>query len=297
MKTNQALAQAKKSARALFKALTRQGLVLSLGQAMDVQAQVAGVADWNAYSALLTAPPAKSKPVATAMPSILDVDFFAAHAVILGGRRYNVEWREEAVLAYLGMQGSPDYADWEEQTALTLHYEEGGLIWDEPLSLGQLDALKWDAKEQLFKNPDGETFQFFMSAAFGAETVKEGPTLAVPPVTNAAAAEPLIAKYAMFQLKLESGELKYVAALNALGVEAEAVRLGHMEQGTSYLAQEVDADLYGPFLVEVNGGFYNEFESLNKAIKVAKGLLDADESLDEARVLTVQGTALISIAA
>lgn len=186
MNTNQSLESAKASARALLKALKRQGLALSLGQALDVHAQINGFADWNAYAAVGTN--------ATSSPSA--------------------------------------------SMSKATYHKHGGAV--EPLP------------EQA---------------------------------------------YEVYQVTGPTGAPHYVAAFDEKSAEAEALNQGLISANEPRVAKKVDAAPHSPFLVEVNGGFYNEFESIDKAVRVAQGLLSADDDLDESHVLMANGKLLIKFTA
>jgi hypothetical protein len=320
MTTTQALAQAKKSARALSNALKRQGLALSLGQALDVQSQVAGFSDWNAFCAQASTPaskedrPTRVKRLKGAAPqveqtSIIDVDFYNAHCVIMGGSCFNIEWREEAVLAYLGKNGAPgyeDYENWEDETALSLHREEDGLVWEELLTLGELDNLYWDGKEQVFKrNSDGETYQFFVSKPFSG-SANSGPerTTSKDPAPLAPAVDSLADvrteardSYLLFRVALVSGGSEFAAALNTKEA-IQVIQARHPKSRLSYTSiLEVVAEPYGPFNVEGGGGYFNQYRSLQAAIQAAKDWLAADDEVAEVSVVTQLGTVIITFEA
>ncbi len=383
-------AQAKKTARALEKALARKGLTLAHGAALETLAAMAGFEDWNAFSASMSedavnallndfelshyehtgdedygqevalvahtgfqlrysatdeecdyvrvcdplgrelmywhqdewrddpavvmgailgalvrgAPELvkkrklRAKPTSKAVlaraPRIGDLNFDAVHAVIFGGDCYNLEWREYDALAWLGRKSEADYEDWEDAPALRLHREEDGLVWDEELTVGQLDALSWDAAKRCFVAPDGDTYQFFLSMSVAdafegvrIEVKSQAPAEAKPTSTPVE-----------FRLYRMSHAFKPEKVLRAAKTLDEAVRAAIADgvvSASGHVCEEMDSDLFGPYLVHVNGGFYNEFESLNKAVKVAQGLLDADDDLDYAEVMTTQGTVVIRL--
>ncbi len=102
------------------------------------------------------------------VPEISELDFFEVHAVVINGQSFNLEWREESALAWLGRYDSPEYPDHEDETALTLHYEEDGLVFDETVSVGTLASLEWsDAEEAFVSKLNGDSYRFFLSREFG----------------------------------------------------------------------------------------------------------------------------------
>lgn len=306
MNTNQALAQAKKSARALTKALGRQGLALSLGQALEVQAQVAGFADWNAYSTVVgttTAEPVSfgvthnrrvRKQPACAQLLITDVDFMKVHAIIFDGVSHSVGWREEEALRYLGKQAAPEYDDWEDQTALLLHYENDGFIEERTLTVGELNGLTWDSLAEVFKDSDGNTFELHVSSKFGAEGGAAPRKKTQGALSVSRKSEKALESYRLFQLTLTTTSRFNIAAVDVESARVEATKQLYLQPGAPCDVQELDESEFGPYMVEANGGFYNEFESLNQAIRVAKGLLAADDSLDSVRVVSALGAVFVS---
>lgn len=110
---------------------------------------------------------ARDRAPARPTPTLSTLDFHQVHAVIFAGQCFNLEWREDAALAWLGRTEDPAYADWEDETALQLHREEDGLVWSEELTVGQLNELRWDSTRRCFTNPQGESFEFFVSKRFG----------------------------------------------------------------------------------------------------------------------------------
>ena len=123
--------------------------------------------------AALTAPKVRAsqmrvKRVERPTPTVCDLDFHAAHAVVLEGQCYNIEWREDKLLALLGTPHSAEFEDLADSTALSLHYEDNGLVHEEGLTLGFLASLTWNQEKKYFTTPKGESVEFFMSYAFGA---------------------------------------------------------------------------------------------------------------------------------
>jgi hypothetical protein len=297
MQSVQTLAQAKKFARSLEKALKAQGITLSHGKALDVQAQMSGHQDWNALCAVLGASgkdktanaPQFVSPLVARAPLITDIDFFEAHCVIFGGKCFNIEWREEKALPYLCKQDDEDWEDWEDETALELHYEDDGLVFTETLTVGLLSSLHWDTSKGLFVDPEGETYKFFVSRPFGVAAPLKAVSLPVLPSAKAKAAKYKL--YCFYKGLLDEKDT-YVVALSK--EDAEAERTAKVGAGAVTIAHELDPDDFGPYIVEVNFGFYDEFESLSKAIKVARGLLSADDNLDSANVLMPSGDCLIT---
>lgn len=101
----------------------------------------------------------------SAAPRVQDIDYFAAHAVIIGTRCYDIAWREEAVLALLAASVA-DQAASEDRTALELTTLDGeGFVVDHRLSLSELLALTWSAELNDFVDPQGVVYQFHFSVA------------------------------------------------------------------------------------------------------------------------------------
>lgn len=390
-------AQAKKTARALEKALARKGVTLAHGAALETLATMAGFEDWNAFTASMSEEAVNallndfelshyehtgdedygqevalvahtgfqlrysatdeecdyvrvcdplgrelmywnqdewrddpavvmgailgalvrgepevvkrrksrmkqpSKAASARIPSIRDLNFDAVHAVIFGGSCYNLEWREEDALAWLGRKADEDYEDWEYAPALRLHREEDGLVWNEELTVGQLDDLTWNAGKRCFVDSHGVTYQFFLSMsvadAFDGLRFEPKPTTPIAPVTPATSATPVSVEYRLYRMPHAFKPEKVLRAAKSVEQAVQSAVADGVVSDKGHFCEEVDSDLFGPYLVHVNGGFYNEFESLNKAVKVAQGLLDADEDLDYAEVMTPQGTVVIRLEA
>lgn len=99
----------------------------------------------------------------SAAPHVQDIDFFAAHAVIIGTHHYDIAWREEAVLALL----SADADEQEERadsTALSLTTFDGnGFVVDRSMSLKELLSLTWSEDVNDFVDPQGQVYRFHFS--------------------------------------------------------------------------------------------------------------------------------------
>ncbi len=106
---------------------------------------------------------AEAKP----LPTLADLDFHQVHAVVFAGQCFNLEWREDEALAWVGRAADPGYEDWEDEPALQLHRQEDGLVWAEHLTVGQLNELRWDSAKRCFLNSEGDSFEFFISSRFG----------------------------------------------------------------------------------------------------------------------------------
>lgn len=130
-------------------------------------------------------------------PSIRDVDFFETHFVVLGNQGFNIEWREEAALAFVGNTQSEDYAEWEDETALSLHYEEDGLVFEESLTVGYLSALRWNDAKEAFVAPDGSPVVFFQNQKFK------------PPVAPKPAQLPQLSEKVLYRLPSFEGDGVY----------------------------------------------------------------------------------------
>lgn len=79
--------KAKRSARALEKFLSKQGITVVHGHALNAIAAMAGHIDWNSFHASLA--PVASVPVCS--PSITDVDFHRLSEVQAFGSAYDIE--------------------------------------------------------------------------------------------------------------------------------------------------------------------------------------------------------------
>lgn len=231
-------------------------------------------------------------PSAVSAPNITDLDFFKAHAVVFGGRCYRIEWREEAALAYVGRAQADDYEDWEDETALQLHYEEDGLVWEEHVTVGELNALRWDSTQQCFLDKDGGSWRFFIESEFGVELK------AVSPKPQAPVQNPVRA--ATSTGKEPKAPRRYVVSVEALGEDGSQTTLGQhrcvaaspakakalaIEElwdarltGASCSAQAdaqaLDDDEDGPFTVFIDGGSYDVMDSFSKAWRVAQFMFD-----------------------
>lgn len=105
-----------------------------------------------------------SKPrKAPVVPAITDVDFNRAAEIIFGDRCYSIAWREASVLAELK---SPTEAQDPYAVALTLNYEQSAMVWEEHISLQQLQDLRWDAEDKCFRTPEGDQFKVFYAVNF-----------------------------------------------------------------------------------------------------------------------------------
>lgn len=145
-------ATAKAAARTLGAQLANRGLSLPHGECLNMVAAMAGVADWNALSAQLS----RECAAQGQLPLIQDVPFHEVSAAIVCGRHMRLDWREEAVLALLeqAQEGalSEDAENALSSTALAFRDEEGGLVWEENLTLEALLSLRWNPRTRQFEN-------------------------------------------------------------------------------------------------------------------------------------------------
>lgn len=163
--------QAKKSARALEKALAPLGMDLQRGQALDVVAKVAGFADWNALAAVLpAATPSLDRQKEPAKDvSILSVPFRDVSSVVIDGKPFEVQYIDEDVFPWIYKWSDPanPYAASPDVTVLDLWYLEDGLVFEEQISVETLLCMKWDAAQGCFVTKDGDSIHFMFSVAFG----------------------------------------------------------------------------------------------------------------------------------
>ena len=92
---------------------------------------------------------------------ISDVDFMKTHFVVIDSQGFQVAWREEEVLPFVGRPELPDYDAWQEETALFLKYEEDGLLFEAYLTVEELSALTWSAEKEAFVGPEGSVYTFY----------------------------------------------------------------------------------------------------------------------------------------
>ena len=92
---------------------------------------------------------------------IRDVDFMKTHFVVIDSQGFQVAWREEAVLPFVGRPELPGYDAWQEETALFLKYEEDGLLFEAYLTVEGLSALTWSTEKEAFVGPDGSVYTFY----------------------------------------------------------------------------------------------------------------------------------------
>lgn len=104
-----------------------------------------------------TPPAVAGEPVA----HIRDVDFMKTHFVVIDSQGFQVAWREEAVLQFVGRPELQNYDAWQEETALFLKYEEDGLLFEAYLTVEELSALTWSAEKEAFLGPDGSMYTFY----------------------------------------------------------------------------------------------------------------------------------------
>ena len=92
---------------------------------------------------------------------IRDVDFMKTHFVVIDSQGFQVAWREEEVLPFVGRPELPGYDAWQEETALFLKYEEDGLLFEAYLTVEGLSALTWSAEKEAFVGPEGSVYTFY----------------------------------------------------------------------------------------------------------------------------------------
>lgn len=231
-----------------------------------------------------------TKPSAKRDPVISDVDFVRVHAINCKGYCFSVQWRELENLKQLGSVDSlpvSDYMTIGELPALTLSRQEDGFVVEDVLTIGELNSLKWNAKKKLFVSNDGDDFEFVYEQTFGDFVESQSQFSGASLPTSRAAEEDT------FGLFLFQRENKVVGGESFMTVQA-----AHPDLDRDALILVEDEASYGPFVVELNGtGFYNEFSDFNTAVKTAKGLLAADESIDKACVLSGTGVVLMTFEA
>ena len=98
---------------------------------------------------------------------IRDVDFMKTHFVVIDSQGFQVAWREEAALPFVGRPELPGYDAWQEETAdgdttaLFLKYEEDGLLFESSLTVEELSALTWSSEKEAFVDPEGSVYTFY----------------------------------------------------------------------------------------------------------------------------------------
>ncbi len=286
-KTAAPVAQLKKSARALQRFLAEQGLTLSLGRSLDALAVLQGHTDWNSLSA--AARKAADTPAAPRAPSIRDVPLELVSNLVLGGQPFNVRWREDALIARW-RRGELAQDDAEGTEALQLGREEDGLVWDEQVTFDALDALVWSAKHKAFLGPDGETWRFFVESEFGVDTLPESARAVLKAAAPAAPAAPTARKarepkaprlyaVALYAVNDEQpsaflGKRTFAAATEKAARQAAYEELwdDRLDAGDArpdYFVERLDDDEDGEFVVHIDDGEYDRFESFAAAWRVA----------------------------
>jgi hypothetical protein len=227
------------------------------------------------------------------VPSIQDVDFNKVHAVIFGGQCFSIGWRELDVLAKVGVpasRASQDTLDLDPR-ALLVTFEEDGLVFEDTISLSKLNELTWDTKLRTFVDKDGDTYSFVIEESF-ADHFERNTSWGVKKEEASTASRATVTEdeYRLYthwsDLEKKTNLFVGTSAANAVANSGAAVAAEDLN--------EMDSELYGPFIVEIGSGFYNEFPTLTRAVEVAKGLLAADSNADQASVLSKLGTRLIT---
>lgn len=173
--------KAKKSARALEKALAHLGLTLKLGQALDVLAKMAGFADWNAMSASLQGE--ASQPLDNF--SIFQVNIVEVRSVTINEQPFDLQYVNTEMLGWLSDWSNPDnpYGPDLDQTIIELNYVEDGLVYESSITTEQLLSMKWNSQKEGFASNNGDLYKFYFAVPFGksvAGLCKEENKLAVP---------------------------------------------------------------------------------------------------------------------
>lgn len=302
-KTDAPVAHLKKSARALQRYLVRQGLELPLGKALDALAVMQGHSDWNSLSAAVRAAPAPSALRGTDASRIdpTRIDSFDIRSVplekvtnvVVGGEPFTVRYREEALIARW-REGGLSADDAEDTDALQLGREEDGLVWDEQATFGELDALVWSPQQRCFVTPEGETWRFFVESEFGVDSLPESarpfvlarPAKAAPvrPAKAKAPKAPRLYSVALYALNDEMpaaflGKRTFAvmtekAARQAAYEELWDDRLDAGDARPDYFVERLDDDEGGEFVVFIDDGEYDRFESFAAAWKVATFMFD-----------------------
>lgn len=243
--------------------------------------------------------PTQAKVPPAHLPLITDLDFFKAHAVVLDGRCYRIEWREEAALAYVGRTQASDYDEWADEVALQLHYEEDGLVWEETVTVEELNALQWSPEHKCFVGAQETSWRFFVETEFGADAPARNPVAQPSPVIPQEAQAVRQAKdeddgkalkaprrfRVTVNIRAEDGSCSPLGEqVCAAPTEAQACnlvrealwdeRLNAASCSAQVEAEPLDDDEDGPFTVFVDGGEYDTMDSFAKAWRVAKFMLD-----------------------
>ncbi len=282
-KTDAPVAHLKKSARALQRFLAAQGLTLSLGRSLDALAVLQGHADWNSLSA--AARKAATAPAART-PRIRDVPLEYVSNLVLGGQPFSVRWREDALIARW-RQGELSQEDAEGTEALQLGREEDGLVWDEQVTFDTLDTLLWSTEHKAFVGPEGETWRFFVESEFGVDRPPEAAKAVVQDATPLAVAQgkprapraPRLYSVALYAVSGDSpsaflGKRTFAAATEkaARRVAYEELWDDRLDEGDArpdYFVERLDDDEDGEFVVYIDDGEYDRFESFAAAWRVA----------------------------
>jgi hypothetical protein len=169
-------AKAKKSARALEKALAKQGIKLVHGHALNAVAAMSGFEDWNGMQECLQRQtPEVSAPVFGKVPNILDLDFSQVSSLRRGEVSYLVDAQYYADrLAWVKNWDDPKNPNDPDIPVLRLTFDGGdGFIWNRSIQADELLSLKWEEKLNAFVSPDGVLYQFFTSQPVGPDNLPQ----------------------------------------------------------------------------------------------------------------------------
>jgi hypothetical protein len=104
------------------------------------------------------------------VPVIQDVPFDRLEAVLMGGRRYAVQYTEQSALD-LVLRHKPlteeEREENDDETVLTLFAQEDHELFEDVATVGFLLDLRWDADCKAFVDSDGSPYVFVLVTAFG----------------------------------------------------------------------------------------------------------------------------------
>lgn len=243
---------------------------------------------------------------------IQDVPLQYAANVRLDNEPYRVTYCDDALLVMLNQPAGDEDEEADcHHVVLHLVREEDGLVWEEDVTLHTLRQLTWDAKNEWFVSPGGDTYEFFIETKFKPSGVSRSVPSAMPQKEAAAKKQaPAKQKRTLFTAEVyadgedsnDSAHLgtwlgvatnKADACRQALDTHWDA-RLDCASASPRVEVERADDADYGPFTVFIDGGVYTELPYSSEAVSTAEFML-AEIAEKEVSIQSGDGTVVLKL--